>query len=135
MRVDGDGFESDCVVSQSVWSPATISQACQKRRDGGAVIATAQPSGRIGLRNQPDLLASSIDKTVTLTGDFDGQFLSADLGKVLVQPRSALKSGRYRVMGRVQLPTWYRNPGAFDLGAWLESRGVHYAFRVQAITR
>lgn len=87
------------------------------------------------VRNQPDVLASSVDNTVTLTGDFDGQFLNAANAKVLVQPRSALKSGRYRVTGRVQLPTWYRNPGAFDLGAWLAGRGVRYAFRVQKAVR
>ena len=87
------------------------------------------------VRNQPDSLASSVDKTVTLTGDFDGQFLNADSAKVLIQPRSALKSGRYRVTGRVQLPTWYRNPGAFDLGAWLTGRGVKYALRVQKAVR
>ena len=87
------------------------------------------------VRSQPDTLASSLDKTVTLEGDFDGQFLNAATAKVLVQPRSALKSGRYRVTGRVQLPTWYRNPGAFDLGAWLAGRGVRYAFKVQKAVR
>ncbi len=87
------------------------------------------------VRNQPDSLAMSVDKTVTLEGDFDGQFLNAASARVLVQPRSALKSGRYRVTGRVQLPSWYRNPGAFDLGAWLAGRGVHYALRVQKAVR
>ena len=76
------------------------------------------------VRNQPDALAAQLEQTVTLTGDFDGQFLNAPNARVLIQPRGALKSGRYRVTGRVRLPTWYRNPGAFDLGAWLAGRGV-----------
>jgi competence protein ComEC len=83
----------------------------------------------------PDALDGTVGQTVTLEGDFDGQFLNATGTRVLVQPRSALTSGRYRVTGRVQLPTWYRNPGAFDLGAWLEGRGVRYAFRVQKAER
>ena len=87
------------------------------------------------VRNQPDALAAQLEQTVMLTGDFDGQFLNAPNARVLIQPRSALKSGRYRVTGRVRLPTWYRNPGAFDLGAWLAGRGVRYAFRVQKAVR
>lgn len=85
--------------------------------------------------NAPDALDGKVGQTVTLEGEFDGQFLNAAGTRVLIQPRSALEGGRYRVTGRVQLPTWYRNPGAFDLGVWLEGRGVHYALRVQKATR
>ncbi|NJK44741.1 MAG: DUF4131 domain-containing protein [Pleurocapsa sp. SU_196_0] len=87
------------------------------------------------VRNAPDVLSGSVGQTVTLEGEFDGRFLNAPDARVLIQPRRALQSGRYRVTGRLELPSWYRNPGAFDLGAWLELRGVRYALRVQKSVR
>ncbi len=87
------------------------------------------------LRNAPDRLAVHLEKTLTLEGEFDGRFLNAPNARVLIQPRSALQGGRYRVTGRLSLPQWYRNPGAFDLGAWLEGRGVRYVLRVQKAQR
>jgi competence protein ComEC len=87
------------------------------------------------VRNAPDVLAEKLDQHVTLEGEFDGRFLNTPDARVLIQPRRALQSGQYRVTGRLELPGWYRNPGAFDLGAWLESRGVRYALRVQKSVR
>ena len=80
----------------------------------------------------PDKLASLEGQTLTLEGEYDGHFLETAQGRVLVSPKDAFTPGRWRVTGKLEAPRWYKNPGAFDLGTWLERRGVKHALHVRS---
>jgi competence protein ComEC len=80
----------------------------------------------------PDKLASLEGQTMTLEGEYDGHFLESSLGRVLISPKDAIAPGRWRVTGKLEAPSWYKNPGAFDLGTWLERRGVKHALHVRS---
>ena len=80
----------------------------------------------------PDALANMDGQTMTLEGEYDGHFLESTQGRVLISPKNALTPGRWRVTGTLEAPRWYKNPGAFDLGAWLERRGIKHALHVRS---
>jgi competence protein ComEC len=80
----------------------------------------------------PDGLASLEGQTMTLEGEYDGHFLESTLGRVLISPKDAITPGRWRMTGKLEAPRWYKNPGAFDLGTWLERRGVKHALHVRS---
>ena len=80
----------------------------------------------------PDALANMDGQTMTLEGEYDGHFLESDQGRVLISPKNALAPGRWRITGTLEAPRWYKNPGAFDLGSWLERRGVKHALHVRS---
>ncbi len=88
---------------------------------------------RIDLQNDP--LGGFVGKELELQGDFDGRFLNAANARVLLRARQKLEAGSYRVVGMLERPTWYRNPGAFDVGSWLASRGAHFVLRVKTAQR
>jgi competence protein ComEC len=79
-----------------------------------------------------DKLASLEGQTITLEGEYDGHFLESAQGRVLISPKDAITPGRWRVTGNLEAPSWYKNPGAFDLGNWLERRGVKHALHVHS---
>ncbi len=79
-----------------------------------------------------DNLEPFLGKTVVLEGDFDGRFLTSASGRVLLRSRKDLAMGAYRISGKLEKPQWYRNPGAFDVGAWLAARDVRYVLRVKS---
>jgi competence protein ComEC len=80
----------------------------------------------------PDKLAALEGKTISLEGEYDGHFLESAQGRVLISPKDAITPGRWRVTGKLEAPSWYKNPGAFDLGTWLERRGVKHALHVRS---
>jgi competence protein ComEC len=79
----------------------------------------------------PDRFAGMDGQTLTLEGEFDGRFLETNQGRVLITPKDAITPGRWRVSGQLEAPLWYKNPGAFDLGGWLERRGIKHALRLR----
>jgi competence protein ComEC len=84
------------------------------------------------VESTPDSLATMDGQTMTLEGEYDGHFLESVQGRVLISPKDALTPGRWRVTGKLEAPSWYKNPGAFNLGAWLERRGVKHALHVRS---
>ncbi|MFN3266738.1 MAG: DNA internalization-related competence protein ComEC/Rec2 [Deinococcales bacterium] len=84
-------------------------------------------------RAVPDNLEPFVDKEITLSGRFDGRFLQSDSNTVLLRSSTELELGGYRVTGKLERPTWYRNPGTFDLGAWMAARGAKYVLRAKDI--
>ncbi len=85
--------------------------------------------------HQPDLLANLEGRVLEFEGYFDGRVLYTNRGGLSVSPRKDLTPGRWRVKGRLEAISWYRNPGAFDLGAWLARRGVLHSLRLNSSTR
>jgi competence protein ComEC len=81
----------------------------------------------------PDDLKPFIGKTITLTGDYDGRFFGAGASRVFLRVKPALEMGVYKITGKLELPKWYRNPGVFDLGAWMVSRGARYILRAKEV--
>jgi competence protein ComEC len=80
----------------------------------------------------PDRFAGMDAQTMTLEGEYDGHFLETPQGRVLISPKDAITPGRWRVTGKLEAPRWYKNPGAFDLGSWLERRGVKHALHLRS---
>ncbi len=85
--------------------------------------------------HQPDPLANLEGRVLEFEGYFDGRVLYTNRGGLSVSPRKDLNPGRWRVKGRLEPIRWYRNPGAFDLGAWLSRRGVLHGLRLASSTR
>jgi competence protein ComEC len=85
--------------------------------------------------HQPDPLANLEGRVLEFEGYFDGRVLYTNRGGLSVSPRKDLSPGRWRVKGRLEAINWYRNPGAFDLGAWLSRRGVLHGLRLVSSTR
>jgi competence protein ComEC len=84
------------------------------------------------VESTPDKLAAFDGQSLTLEGNYDGHFLESVQGRVLISPKNAITPGHWRVTGKLEAPRWYKNPGAFDLGTWLERRGVKHALRVRS---
>ncbi|MBB5235296.1 ComEC/Rec2 family competence protein [Deinococcus budaensis] len=74
---------------------------------------------------QPDRLAPWVGAQVTLTGEWDGQFLrlTDPPARVALSPRPAASPGRLVVSGRLVRPEGRRVPGGFDQAAWLRGQG------------
>ncbi|TNM64247.1 DNA internalization-related competence protein ComEC/Rec2 [Deinococcus radiopugnans] len=72
-----------------------------------------------------DPLAPWLGAQVTLTGEWDGQFLTlADpRARLAVAPKPTSKPGRLVVSGRLVAPEGQRTPGGFDQAAWLRAQG------------
>ncbi len=81
----------------------------------------------------PDSLAPFVGQTMTLEGDYDGRFFGGGSSRVYLRVKPALEMGIYRITGKLELPKWYRNPGVFDLGAWMLSRGARYILRAKEV--
>ena len=80
--------------------------------------------------HQPDPLANLEGRVLEFEGEFDGRVFYTNRGGLSVSPRKDLTPGRWRVKGRLEPINWYRNPGAFDLGTWLERRGVRHGLKL-----
>jgi competence protein ComEC len=85
--------------------------------------------------HQPDPLANLEGRVLEFEGYFDGRVLYTNRGGLSVSPRKDLSPGRWRVKGRLEPISWYRNPGAFDLGSWLARRGVLHGLRLVSSER
>jgi competence protein ComEC len=85
--------------------------------------------------HQPDPLANLEGRILEFEGYFDGLVLYTNRGGLSVSPRKDLTPGRWRVKGRLEAISWYRNPGAFDLGTWLARRGVLHGLRLVSSER
>ncbi|MEF2277811.1 DNA internalization-related competence protein ComEC/Rec2 [Deinococcus sp. YIM 134068] len=74
---------------------------------------------------QPDHMAPWVGALVTLTGDWDGQFLSLSdpPARVAVSPRPRVPPGRVVLSGRLVRPEGRDVPGGFDQAAWLRGQG------------
>ncbi len=81
----------------------------------------------------PDNLEPFIGKTITLSGDYDGRFFGTGASWVFLRVKPALEMGMYRITGKLERPKWFRNPGVFDLGAWMLSRGARYVLRAKEV--
>jgi competence protein ComEC len=81
----------------------------------------------------PDNLEPFIGQTITLEGDYDGRFFGTGASRVYLRVKPALEMGAYRITGKLERPKWYRNPGVFDLGAWMLSRGARYILRAKEV--
>ncbi len=73
-----------------------------------------------------DRLAAWRGATVTLSGRWDGQFLTlADPpARVALSPKPDVPAGSLRARGHLDAPGGRRNPGGFDYAFWLRVRGV-----------
>ena len=80
--------------------------------------------------HQPDPLANLEGRVLEFEGEFDGRIFHTNRGGLSVSPRKDLSPGHWRIKGRLAAIDWYRNPGAFDLGAWLERRGVRHSLKL-----
>ncbi len=74
---------------------------------------------------QPDRLAPWVGAQVTLTGDWDGQFLTLrdPPARLALSPRPPQPPGRLEVSGRLARPEGPTLPGGFDQAAWLRAQG------------
>ncbi|KQQ99410.1 DNA internalization-related competence protein ComEC/Rec2 [Deinococcus sp. Leaf326] len=74
---------------------------------------------------QPDRLAPWVGAQVTLTGDWDGQFLTLrdPPARLALSPRPPQPPGRLEVSGRLVRPEGRGVPGGFDQAAWLRAQG------------
>jgi competence protein ComEC len=81
----------------------------------------------------PDNLEPFVGKEITLSGSFDGRFLQSGNNTVLLRSKTELEMGRYIIGGKLERPKWYRNPGVFDLGAWMAARGAKYVLRAKEV--
>ena len=74
----------------------------------------------------PNVLAGYVGGTLTLSGHWDGQFLSLKdpLAQVALSPRPLVPPGVLTVRGVLTLPPGRRIPGGFDYAFWLRSQGV-----------
>lgn len=74
---------------------------------------------------QPDRMAPWVGAQVTLTGEWDGQFLrlSDPPARVAVSPKPRVPPGRVVLSGRLVRPQERRVPGGFDQAAWLRGQG------------
>jgi len=72
-----------------------------------------------------DPMAPWVGAQVTLTGEWDGQFLRlADPpARVAVSPKPRVSPGRLVLSGRLVRPEGRRVPGGFDQAAWLRGQG------------
>ncbi|GGR37992.1 ComEC/Rec2 family competence protein [Deinococcus ruber] len=75
----------------------------------------------------PDPLARYVGGTLTLSGHWDGQFLSLQdpAAKVALSPKPPGPPGELRVTGVLVKPPGVRIPGGFDYAFWLRAQGVH----------
>jgi competence protein ComEC len=74
---------------------------------------------------RPDQMAPWVGAQVTLTGDWDGQFLrlSDPPARVAVSPKPRVSPGRVVLSGRLLRPEGRDVPGGFDQAAWLRGQG------------
>ncbi|WP_102125692.1 DNA internalization-related competence protein ComEC/Rec2 [Deinococcus planocerae] len=100
--------------------------------DGRAAVALLALVGAgLGLGSerlnaaQPDRMAPWVGAQVTLTGDWDGQFLSLEdpPARVAVSPKPRVPPGRVVLSGRLVRPEGQDVPGGFDQAAWLRGQG------------
>jgi competence protein ComEC len=81
-----------------------------------------------------DNLEPFVGQEIALSGAFDGRFLRSGSHIVLLRSKTEPELGSYTVLGRLEHPKWYRNPGVFDLGAWMAARGANYVLRAKTMT-
>lgn len=74
---------------------------------------------------KPDPMAPWVGAQVTLTGEWDGQFLrlSDPPARVAVSPKPRVPPGQVALSGRLVRPEGRRVPGGFDQAAWLRGQG------------
>ncbi|MFK7602492.1 DNA internalization-related competence protein ComEC/Rec2 [Deinococcus sp. SM5_A1] len=72
-----------------------------------------------------DPLAPWLGAQVTLTGEWDGQFLTLEdpRARLAVAPKPVVKPGKLVVSGRLVAPEGQRTPGGFNQAAWLRAQG------------
>ncbi|AIZ46443.1 competence protein ComEC [Deinococcus radiopugnans] len=72
-----------------------------------------------------DPMAPWLGAQVTLTGEWDGQFLTLKdpPARLAVAPKPTSKPGHLVVSGRLVAPEGQRTPGGFDQAAWLRAQG------------
>lgn len=72
-----------------------------------------------------DPLAPWLGAQVTLTGEWDGQFLTLKdpSARLAVAPKPTSRPGQLVVSGRLVAPEGRRTPGGFDQAAWLRAQG------------
>ncbi|WP_317639472.1 hypothetical protein [Deinococcus arenicola] len=72
-----------------------------------------------------DPLAPWIGGQVTLTGEWDGQFLTLKdpRARLAVAPKPTSRAGKLVVSGRLVAPEGQRTPGGFNQAAWLRAQG------------
>ncbi|MBB5365497.1 DNA internalization-related competence protein ComEC/Rec2 [Deinococcus humi] len=72
-----------------------------------------------------DPLAPWLGAQVTLTGEWDGQFLTLrePHARLAVAPKPTSKPGQLVVSGRLVAPEGQRTPGGFNQAAWLRAQG------------
>lgn len=77
------------------------------------------------VNTRPDPLQQWIGAQVTLTGQWDGQFLTLQdpKSRLAVAPKPKAGPGKLVVSGRLVLPESQRTPGGFNQAAWLKSQG------------
>ena len=88
--------------------------------------AARQAPARCAFRPaRPDRMTPWIGAQVTLTGDWDGQFLTLHdpRARLAVAPKPGSPAGRVTLSGRLVRPEGRRIPGGFDQAAWLRSQG------------
>lgn len=74
---------------------------------------------------QPDTLAPWIGARVTLTGYWDGQFLSLHdpKARLALSPKPKVAAGQLKVAGILIRPSGQRTPNGFDQAAWMATQG------------
>ncbi|MFB9992917.1 DNA internalization-related competence protein ComEC/Rec2 [Deinococcus oregonensis] len=91
-----------------------------------ALLGSAAGFGSVRMQAaQADPITPWIGAQVTLTGDWDGQFLtlSDPRARLAVAPKPGIPAGRVTLSGRLVRPDSRRIPGGFDQAAWLRSQG------------
>lgn len=75
---------------------------------------------------RPDRMAPWVGAQVTLTGEWDGQFLRLEdpPARVAVSPKPRVPPGRVVLSGRLVRPEGQDVPGGFDQAAWLRGQGA-----------
>lgn len=128
------GVMGGILLGLGVWwgGLAVLAGAVLTVLDGRAALAVLALLGAgLGCGSQrlnaarPDRMAPWVGAQVTLTGEWDGQFLSLEdpPARVAVSPKPHVSPGRLVVRGRLIRPQDRRVPGGFDQAAWLRGQG------------
>ncbi|MFC4639031.1 DNA internalization-related competence protein ComEC/Rec2 [Deinococcus hohokamensis] len=119
-------------LGQPVWALALLTGAGLALWDarpllvGLTLLGAGLGAGALRTQmSQPDRLAPWTGALVTLSGRWDGQFLTLrdPPARVALSPRPAVPAGQLVVSGRLVRPEGRRTPGGFDQAAWLRAQG------------
>jgi competence protein ComEC len=126
-------------VALAAWAAAPLLVVLRRGR-AWLVLPLLLPIGHLRYEQRlarPDVLAPLAGRTVELAGRSDGRLLhvGAVPGTVVaLRPVGAAPRGPVRLRGTLRPAEGARNPGGFDLRAWLRRRDGRHVLSVDAVT-